>query len=357
MTPFIILALPRSRTKWLSSFLSYGPWHCGHDQLQYAREMADVDLWLDHPFTGTCETAAAPFWRLLAARKNPPKIITVRRSITDVLASVRRQLPGYDAEAAAAMLLRADRKLDQIEARVPGVLSVKFDDLNTEAGCETVFEHCLEMKHDWLHWEKLAPQVISGDVAAQVRYCQIYLPQMQKLTRAAKHQSLAMMARPVAAADGFSFQEESFDDWYRDAQPLFRDHMLATGQDVEDYSHKNLPLLRMMDAAGSMQIMTARSNGRIFGYLLALISPTLDDAGAMMAQFLPIFASKDCPGLGMKLMRASIEALRGKGITEIVGRSGVRGSGPKLGAAYRRLGFENAGQLFRLDVQGQSAWA
>ena len=68
---FVVLAMPRSRTKWLSQFLSYGPWQVGHDEIRHCRSMDDVAAWLSQPFTGTIETAArAAFWRLLPARRS-----------------------------------------------------------------------------------------------------------------------------------------------------------------------------------------------------------------------------------------------------------------------------------------------
>ena len=355
MPPFVVMGLPRSRTKWLSAFLSHGDWHCGHDELQHMRSLDDVRSWFQQPNIGSVETAAAPFWRLLLRYQPDVRIVTVRRPVDQVIASVARAVPGADLAVVAQTIARGDRKLDQIEARVPGVLSVRFEDLAVEYGCKAVFEHCLPyaMGRDW--WAALNAQTISGDVKAQVRYCQAYFPQLQKLERAAKHVTLAGMARAVAPADGFTFQEEPFDAWYRDAVHLFRDHMVATDQDVEDYSRKNIPMLRQIDQAGAMQIMTCRSNGRMFGYLMAIISPTLDAKNALMAQFLPIFASTDAPGIGMKLQRAAIAALRQKNVTEIFARAGVRGSGPKLGAAYRRLGFEDHGQLYRLS--GEALWA
>lgn len=354
MPPFVIMGLPRSRTKWLSAFLSHGDWHCGHDELQHMRSLDDVLTWFKQPNIGSVETAAAPFWRLLMQRQPDVRIVTVRRPVNEVLASVVRAMPGCDIAATRRILERGDRKLDQVEARVPGVLSVQFDDLAREAGARRVFEHCLGYPMDFCWWAALNRQTISGDLRAQTRYCQAYLPQMQKLARAAKHKTLASMARAANAPDGFTFQEEPFDAWYRDAVPLFRDHMVATEQDVDDYTKKNLPLLRQLDSAGAMQIMTCRSNGRMFGYLMAIISPTLDTTNALMAQFLPIFAAKEAPGIGMKLQRAAISSLRAKNVTEIFGRAGVRGSGPKLGAAYRRLGFEDAGQIYRLET---SSWA
>jgi hypothetical protein len=349
--PFIILALPRSRTKWLSQFLSYGDWICGHDELQHCRSLDDVRTWFTQPNVGTCETAATPFWRLLLRYQPDIRIVTVRRNPVNVFASVMRAAPNCDCGVVSELLWKGNYKLDQIEARVPGVLSVQFDDLEQEATCARVFEHCLPYAHDPEWWSTWNARHVSGNLTAQIRYAQAYLPQLQKLARAAKHRSLAEMKPHAEPEKEFVFADEPFDLWYRDATALFRDHMAATGQDIEDWSRKNIPLGRRLDDAGAMQIITARSrNGLMQGYLMAILSPTLDDPNALMANHLPVFASPDCPGLGMKLQRASIEALRGKGVTEVFGRAGTRGSGPRLGAVYRRMGFEDAGHLYRLNL-------
>lgn len=349
--PFIVLALPRSRTKWLAQYLSYEEWQCGHDELQFCRSLEDVQTWFNQPDIGSCETAAAPFWRLLLRYQPDIRIVTVRRNVMDVLYSVIRAVPDCDQATVLRVLRATDRKLDQIEARIPGVLSVRYAELATEATCARVFEHCLPYAHDAAWWKLCAAQRISGNLAAQCRYATAYLPQLQKLARTAKHRMLADMKPRADPPKEFVFADEPFDRWYRDAVPLFRAHMASTGQDIEDWTRKNIPLGRRLDDAGAMQIITARSrNGFMQGYLMATISPTLDDPRALMANHLPVFASPDCPGLGMKLQRASIEALRAKGVTEVFGRAGIRGSGPRLGAAYRRLGFEDAGQLYRLAL-------
>jgi hypothetical protein len=345
---FFVLALPRSRTKWMSGYLSYRDWHCGHDELQHCRSLEDVQAWWTQPNIGTCETSAAPFWRLF---RPDLRIVTVRRPVMDVLASVIREVPGCDPVTVGRLLRAADLKLNQIEARIPGVLSVKFDDLDHEITCARVFTHCLPYPHDHDWWASWNATRVSGNLRAQCRYATAYLPQLQKLARTAKQRILADMKPNAEPPEGFVFQDEPFDCWYRDAVPLFREHMAVTGQGIEDYTRKNLPLLRRLDDAGAMQIITARSrNGLMQGYLLAVISPSLDDPAALMGTHLPVFASPDCPGLGMRLQRASIEALRGKGVTEVFSRAGTRGSGPRLGAVYRRLGFEDAGQLYRRDL-------
>jgi hypothetical protein len=163
-----------------------------------------------------------------------------------------------------------------------------------------------------------------------------------------------VMGRPPRerlSMDGFTFQDEPIEQWYEDAKDLFREHMAATGQGLEDWSRKNIVLGRQLDAAGAMQIITARSsNGAMQGYLMSVIGPSLDNPAARVAQQLPIYASPDCPGLGMRLQRESIAGLREKGVTEILGRAGTRGSGPRLGTMYRRLGFDDAGHLYRLET-------
>ena len=64
--PFLVLALPRSRTFWLSRFLAFGGWDCGHDQLRFMRGMEDVKAWLGTPCFGSVENHGCA---VLAARE------------------------------------------------------------------------------------------------------------------------------------------------------------------------------------------------------------------------------------------------------------------------------------------------
>ena len=353
---FVILGLPRSRTFWLSRFLSYLDWNCGHDQLQYMRSLEDVRSWLSQPCTGTAETAVAPFWRLLKHYAPDTKIVTVRRSVGDVMTSL--SWSGIIVSDPVDELIRQqDRKLDQIERRIPGVLSVQFDDLASEAVCAKIFEHCLPYPHDpkwWASWDR---QIVSGNITAQTRYASAHLPQLQKLARLARQRELALMRPKGIAPSGFVFEEENdFDVWYRDATPLFREHEALVDENPDQHATKNLPLMRQLFMGGKLQILTARSNGKMFGYHMAVISPTLESPDGVMANLLTHYASKDAPGLGRKLHYATIDLLRHKGVHEIFARAGIRGDGPRLGALYRRSGFRDYGELFRLADEGEISW-
>lgn len=151
--------------------------------------------------------------------------------------------------------------------------------------------------------------------------------------------------------DAFSYQQEPFEDWFRDGTELFDEHLVHVGEQPGAYATKNLPLLRTLDTLGVMQITTARGhNGRMLGYLMAIICPSFESETKLEAMHTTFFASSDAPGLGLRLQRASIDALRARGVSCVVFRAGTRGSGPRMGALYRRLGAEEFGQLFMLEL-------
>lgn len=347
---FIILGLPRSRTAWLSRFLSYWDWHCGHDELRHMRSLGDIKTWLTQPNTGTVETAAAPWWRLMLKYAPDAKIITVRRPVEEVIESVERLgITGTDT------VMRAiDRKLDQIERRIPGVMSVKFSDLADETVCAKLFEHCLPYRHDPEHWRKLDAENIQIDMPALIRYCRAFKPQIDKLAAQATQQVRgALMARPGRCADGMTIQIEPFADAYRDGVALFNEHLVQTDQHPDDYLKKNAPLLQRLDESGHLQVVTARQNGRMFGYMVTVITPSLDSETVTMAQQTTFFASADFPGLGLKMERASVRFLEDRGVDEVLFHEGIRGDGPRMGALYRRIGADPYGQLYKLQLNRQ----
>jgi GNAT superfamily N-acetyltransferase len=109
--------------------------------------------------------------------------------------------------------------------------------------------------------------------------------------------------------------------------------------------------MQQLERAGALQIITARSNGRLFGYLMSVVGPCLEFEDKTVAVHTAFFASPLIQNLGMKLQRAAMETLRERGVSEVHMRAGVRGSGPRLGAFYRRMGAEDFGHLYRLSLE------
>lgn len=315
------------------------------------RSLDDVRSWISQPHTGTIETAAAGSWRLLPKLAPDTKVLVIRRPVGEVVESMMA-LPGvqFDREGLVKGLIAFDRKLDQIEARLP-CLSVSFADLASEETCRKVFEYCLPYSHDRDHWKALAGVNVQVDMRALVKHVTAFRPQMDKLASVAKHRMMADLAtRDPVLPDGMTIQSEGFETWLRDAQGLFNEHLVQVGEAPGDWHNKNIPLMRVLDQHGLMQVTTARSNGRMFGYLMTLISPSLTSEKVTSATNTTFFASKDVPGLGMKLQRAAIRSLKARGVDEVFMQAGVRGSGPRIDTIYRRLGAEDNGQVFRLAL-------
>lgn len=351
-TGFVVFALPRSRTAWLSRFLTYGPWRCGHDEIRHMRTLEDVGSWFSQPFIGTVETAGASWWRLLPRYAPRARIAVVRRPVDEVVDSLMR-VEGmvFDRAILTRNMERAARKLDQLTARLPGVLSVDYADMETEATCARLFEHCTSLAHDNGHWAAWSPVNVQIDFMALARYAVAYQGALARLGNFAKQQTLAgMTMKAPPTAEGVTFQAETIDSWITDGQGLFERHCAIVGECPDQWRSKNWPLMRHLHDVGAMQIMTARCNGRMFGYLMTVISPSLTKQGLTMGANTTFFAAPEMPGLGLKLQRAAIQSLKARGVDEVFLEAGKRGDGERLGAMYRRLGAVDQGQLFRLNL-------
>jgi hypothetical protein len=350
MPPFIVYALPRSRTFWLSRYLSYGDWACGHDEIRHLRSLDDVHSWFSQPCIGTVETAAAPWWRLVQKMRPDIRTLVIRRPVTEVVASLARY--GVDPAISRTLMGRLDRKLDQIEARVPGVLSIGFNELASEEGCARAFEHCVPYRHDPEWFALMAPRNLQLNLAVLARYMLAHQPQHSKLVAIARRQSLVNMGpREVIRRDDVTLQQESCEVWFRDGKRLFEEHSIQLGESPDGYLRRNWPLMDAMDRGGGMQIVTARCNGRMVGYYVCYIAPATEDASLTSAMHISIFVSKDFTGLGLRLQRASLAKLREKGVGEICFRAGILADGARMGAIYQRAGAEHIGQMYRLSLK------
>jgi len=322
---------------------------CGHEQLRHCRSLDDVRSWLGQPYAGTAETIAAPFWRLLPHLAPDARAVVVRRPVADVVASLMR-FGLFDEATLTAAMTRLDAKLCQITARLPGVLSVAFADLGDEATCGRIFAHCLgePMPHAW--WETAAPVNVQINLPHMMRQFIAHRPQLEKLAATARHRIIAGMTRDRGEIEGVTFQTEPFARFYADAEPLFREHLVQTGQAPDDHTRKNLPLLQRLDEVGALHVFTSRMNGRMFSYLVSVVAPSLDSPGETLAEQTLFFADPSFPGLGMKTQRAAVADLKARGVDRVLMRAGHRGSGPRLGAMFRRIGAEPFGQLWTLSL-------
>ncbi len=358
--PFIVHALPRSRTKWLSSFLSYGDYECAHEQMRFLRGMDDARSWLSQDFTGAAETSAAAWWRTIWRLRPDMRTVVVRRPRAEVLESLMaldmRGVCTFDRNLLSKQLEVQDRRLDRIERQLPGVLSVRFDDLQKENVCARVFEHCLPYAHDHAWWEAWDGMNVQASMPSLIRYVLAHGPQIRRAALSALRQARAVPASRAEEPERWTLrhvttQVESFETFWRDGQTLFAEHAKEVGGREGVILNPNVSLARALEGAGAVQILTARARGRMVGYLVTLISPTLEDKDLVSAMQNTFFVAKAYRGIGPRLQRESIDRLRTRGVGEVILRAGVRGSGPRLGALYQRLGAREYGRLYNLILK------
>lgn len=170
---FIIHALGRSRTAWLSEFLSYGNWSCLHEQAMYLRHPNEMRAFFSRPRTGYAETAASFGWPLIQQACPDMKQIVIDRHPDDagaaMLAHCRAAGVPLDESKVAHIFERNHRVLRKI-AGLPGTLSLNYRDLSTEDGCRTVFEACLPYEWDRAWWQEMDQRHVEADLRAVLSY-------------------------------------------------------------------------------------------------------------------------------------------------------------------------------------------
>src|ERR1035437_9570619 len=84
VSPFVIYALPRSRTYWLSKLLSDGLTVCLHDPCVYTHTVQGLVDLLQKPNTGVIDTGLCELWQLMPQVKTA----VIRRPIAEVVKSL-----------------------------------------------------------------------------------------------------------------------------------------------------------------------------------------------------------------------------------------------------------------------------
>lgn len=164
MTGFIVYALPRSRTYWLSQFLNYAPWRCHHDLALDVDNVRDFVARFKSGHVGTVETGTVLGWKILRKMMPRARVAVVRRPLSEV----RESLAAFGIKLERGDLERKDALLDEV-ADCPETLSVSFADLQNEACCARLFEHCLQRPFDSGWWLGLSSRNLQIDMHARLK--------------------------------------------------------------------------------------------------------------------------------------------------------------------------------------------
>lgn len=175
MAKFMVLSLPRSRSCWLSYFLSYRAQECGHDLLVHCGSIGEFEKSLAS-YDGSCETAAMVGWKIIKQRYPQMRMVVVKRPVEEVLKSLSDK--GYNVDP--EFLMGRAHMLDAV-SNLPGVLTVNYCDLALESTCKEVFEFCLRQAHDHEWWEELDGRNIQIDLKTRFEIIQENAQQLEAL--------------------------------------------------------------------------------------------------------------------------------------------------------------------------------
>lgn len=353
MSPFVVFSLPRSRSFWLSRFLTSSSWSCGHDEIVRFRGLDDIRSWLDQDYVGSVETAGASFWRLLAKYRPDTRVVVVLRPREEVLASFAKFDLPFNFPRLSRDLFALEVKLHQIIRRLPNVMVVHFADLVREEVCASLYEFCLQEPHQSSRWRSLNDINLQRSLVHSVLYCQAHHQQIERLRGIAKETILVDFAsRNPIVGKGVEIAPMPFREFYAAAVPLFREHAAQVGEHPDyAYLNKSVGILEYLEDIGNLRMMVARQNGVLRGYLMTLESVSLENPNERIGYHALRFASPMFAGLGAKLHRAALADSRARGLSDVFSRAGGRGSGPRISALFRRTGASLDGEMYRLSLR------
>lgn len=166
MFPFVVLALPRSRTFWLSRLLSYGGRRVDHDPSRFFRGRDDVAAYFRRPGAAAADTALGRIWSDVApSLPRELRVVVVHRKPEDVADSLILRCGVRTARA--QLVCTQGAVLSRL--RAIGGLHVSFAALAEERTCARVFEYCLGCAFDRAWWSGLKDQNLQCDRAQYVR--------------------------------------------------------------------------------------------------------------------------------------------------------------------------------------------
>ena len=181
--PFIIYGLPRSRTKWLSTLLTYGDIECIHEASIFVHSIEEMLHLFHSDNVGFSDTAFSYGHALIRHFVPNVREVVIFRPVEEVMASIKKidvsDVAIYDFALLERNMRYGERCLYKI-AQKPDVLVVNYKDLDNEEVCKEIFEHCLPEVFDRSHWLNLKDRNVQVNFKAVLSY---YLANREKIDK------------------------------------------------------------------------------------------------------------------------------------------------------------------------------
>ena len=174
--PFIVFALPRSRTAWASHYLSYDGERVEHDTAIHCEVPTDFLANFAKGMRGCAETGAVIGWRFILSKLPQAKIAVIHRPLEEIkrsLAKLGMQTIEGELETRYAMLAEL--------AQTKDIERFEFHELNAPKHRRRLFEYCLEREWDQAWDDKSAPLNIQIDMSERLRFLASHSQQLTAL--------------------------------------------------------------------------------------------------------------------------------------------------------------------------------
>ena len=162
--PFLIFGYPRSRTKWLSEFLTTERTTCYHEPSVHWKNKDDISSFFKYrPRCGVADSGLTLLWKDVVRRIPKCKIILVERNLEDALNSMNNLLDKHGLECLNKNHYKQSYdKIQEIKNEID-CLVIPYESLKEENICRTVFEYCIpDEEFDstrWVEMDKVNIQV------------------------------------------------------------------------------------------------------------------------------------------------------------------------------------------------------
>jgi hypothetical protein len=163
VNPYFIIALPRSRTAWLSAFLTTEDSDCLHDPLGQCESLDDLErLFVESgaPIIGCADTSSPIFFNAINERWPDSKYLFVFREPKDIAASLDRlEMPSAEVPM---MQVRMNSAYLSVRSR-DNVRALPFEHLSQPAALEALWEFLIGTPFDLARAERFNAMNIQID--------------------------------------------------------------------------------------------------------------------------------------------------------------------------------------------------
>ena len=157
---FFVTGYPRSRTAWMSVFLTTKHSFCYHEILRFSETISDIKKIMnkrDEFYVGNSGSDFPLFMERISFEPTP--IVVIERNINDVKESLREVFGQYDTH-----ILESIKDGLEVIKTLPKTIVVDYKDLDDEQTIKRVWKHCLpSIPFDKERWGMLKTLNISID--------------------------------------------------------------------------------------------------------------------------------------------------------------------------------------------------